>query len=391
MIGHPDERRLLGFHEGRLPDGERRRIAVHLADCQRCRNVIQGHRAVRQVFQLEASPAPGGVLERVLATRASGGVMVLPVADPGHGRRVRGGAIAVIAGAAAVALLSVVQVIPMRPFAVAWDVWSDWAAEWRPFGTANGKVTFPAIGKAPIAKPAVLHPERLRAMTVTYRVIDRGPNRPPRVDTSGFSLLAPEPDHREWQLRSFPVDSRLGDAPVYLDPRTLRPSRWKVVSGAPDTWLREYAYHLVGDRITVTLRYSGDPPERFVERDPPSTQRWPVLSRENSVIVLNEFHLFAAWLSIEFTGDWAGSFAFMRGRGPGGYATRVTSYYITGMDSVTTPAGTFQAWQLGSVGEYGSSSERWWLRTSDGLMVKSEWAAGSEYRDTRELLSITYP
>ena len=86
MIRHPGERQLLAYDDGELSDVARRRVARHLTDCQRCRNMVQGHRATRAVLRLEAPPAPGGVLERILASRAAGTTIVLPVADPDAGR-----------------------------------------------------------------------------------------------------------------------------------------------------------------------------------------------------------------------------------------------------------------------------------------------------------------
>ncbi|HPF61759.1 MAG TPA: hypothetical protein PLI93_06825, partial [Gemmatimonadales bacterium] len=127
MIGHPHEAALLRFLDGSGADLERKRVAHHLADCQRCRDLVQGHRRVRQALVPVASSAPPALLDRVLATRAAGEGVILPVdVEPGPRREwripfsTRRVALGVLAASAVLAVgVVVVELLPRLPIAAA--------------------------------------------------------------------------------------------------------------------------------------------------------------------------------------------------------------------------------------------------------------------------------
>lgn len=398
MIGHPREQRLLGFLDARLPDRDRRRIAAHLAQCQRCRNVVQGHRTVRSVFQLEAPPAPGGVLERIIATRAGGAAMVLPVADPGHGRRVRGSVVALAVAAAAVMLLSVVQVVPvpMRPLADAWDWWSRTVVDWRPFAGGSGRVRLAEMLEAPIADPAVLHPERLRSMTATYRtIIHRGVERRPRVDTAQFALLPPSRATEGWTLEWSRFEYPDRQYRVALDRATLGPYRWTSTRDAGPraerTWSQTLSWVLEGNRLEGRREYQGEVPEQILLRSPAGTQTDLLHRPVAAPYYFGQYHLRALMLTVALDQDWVGSFARLRityGQPPW---MHFESYFVDGSESVTTPAGTFDTWRVRMVESYRESTIRFWFRKADGLLVRQEYGPGNGYGTREELLAVSYP
>lgn len=402
MIGHPREWRLLGFLDGRLPDGDRRRIAAHLAQCQRCRNVVQGHRTVRSVFQLEAPPAPGGVLERIVATRAGGGVVVLPVADPGQGRRVRGSVLALAAAAAAVMLLSLVQVVPvpMRPIADAWDWWSRTVVAWRPFAGGSGRVRMAEVLEAPIADPAVLHPERLRPMTATYRVVNRrGVEQRPEIATITVSLTPPAEHLGSWMLRIVGSIPPRWQYSVSLDQATLAPHRWGAgLVGAVDyedpargAWRRSERWSLTGDRIERTIEYSGEVPDPILKREPPGT-RYSMITRSVSAPYYHgEHHFRIQMTTVDLHARWAGSFAALRVTSWEKPSVILESYYVDGAEVVTTPAGTFDTWRVRMVESYRESTVLFWFRKSDGLLVRQEHGPGNDYGTREELIAVSYP
>jgi hypothetical protein len=373
-----------------LRDGERRRIATHLADCQHCRNLVQGHRAVRAVLQLEAPPAPDGVLERVLATRAAGGVVVLPVVDPGAPGRSRGTLLALVAGAAAVLLLSLVQVVPMTPLANAWDWWSRTVVDWHPFGGGNG-VRIPEMLSAPVADPAVLDLTRLRPVTVRYRRIDfRGVGRPPRVDTIVHQVRAvPEGG---WDLRSTWTGSVTLARSVRLDATSFGPRRWTSLIGAPGSWQQIESYRYDGREMLIETSYTGDPPPRVVTVSPPGTRRFKTAPAPGTVVLFDEGHLAVALTLVDLDRRWAGSFAYLDRSGPSiNSLLPSTTFMVVGSEMVETPTGTFDAWRLHSLNQRRESSVDYWVRKRDGILIRIGHDSPDHFGSVLELLSVSYP
>ena len=83
MILHPRFNQLNRFADGDLGARARARIARHLAECTRCRSIVQSIRGIsREAPSLLDEDAPAGALESVLARRAAGERIILPSADP---------------------------------------------------------------------------------------------------------------------------------------------------------------------------------------------------------------------------------------------------------------------------------------------------------------------
>ena len=90
-IMHPRFRQLRAFAAEELSPDARRKVATHLARCTRCRGVVSSLRElVAAVREETAWELPEGAWDGVLARRAAGERVVLPVADPAAPRPVRG-------------------------------------------------------------------------------------------------------------------------------------------------------------------------------------------------------------------------------------------------------------------------------------------------------------
>ncbi len=387
MIGHPSERRLLGFLDGGRADGDRQRIARHLAGCQRCRDVVQGHRTVRAALRLEPSPAPGGVLGRILDTRDAGGLVVLPVADPGGGHSRRPGPMALIVSAAAVLVIAMVQFVPVTPFHAAWQWWSRTVAEFGARPSGSRPLIDGPLWPVPVAKPAVLHPEKLRPMTVRYRrVVSYDGRRPPKVDsTLGFSL-----DHAAksagWRINpsSDPadvteLDARTGSVRSWTY-ETLRQPRYSIISQMEirDRWLyRDVEYH-------------GTPFPRLAAALPEGLDSVIVPTRAVPPFTLGTYDRTVQLMAAPLHDGWSGSFTDLNTDPLRIFNfLRSFSYLVDGADKVRTPAGIFEAWRVKQFSDYGEYPQILWLRKSDGLMIKTE--CPDNPCGVMELLSVSYP
>lgn len=105
---HPDTHTLSDFVDGELSQAHARRVATHVAACERCHAYVWSCRRTDAAAQELHTPAlPGGLRARVLARRAAGDDVILPTFDtPGPQRRAvplaRAGVIAGVLAASAV-------------------------------------------------------------------------------------------------------------------------------------------------------------------------------------------------------------------------------------------------------------------------------------------------
>lgn len=89
-LGHPDYAALNRFADGDLSRHRRKRVARHLAACERCRaQVTFIRRAGGLARSLEAPELPEDLLDRILHRRAAGDRVILPLTSPGARRPVR--------------------------------------------------------------------------------------------------------------------------------------------------------------------------------------------------------------------------------------------------------------------------------------------------------------
>lgn len=81
---HPSYATLNRFADSELGPRRRRRVANHLAACDRCRKDVTFIRQAGEVARsLAKPPLPDGLLERVLERRAAGERVILPLESPG--------------------------------------------------------------------------------------------------------------------------------------------------------------------------------------------------------------------------------------------------------------------------------------------------------------------
>jgi thiol-disulfide isomerase/thioredoxin len=79
---HPRSFLLSAFADGALPHARRDRVAAHLAACARCRAAVESYRAIGSAAAaLDPAPLPADGLAAVLARRAAGDRVILPVED----------------------------------------------------------------------------------------------------------------------------------------------------------------------------------------------------------------------------------------------------------------------------------------------------------------------
>ncbi len=403
MIGHPGERRLLAFQDGRLPDAARRRLAGHLADCQQCRDVVQGHRAVRAVLRLDIPSAPDGVLERILASRAQGALVVLPVVDPAPGRRPVRGVVGLAMALAAVLVIALVPVIPMTPLAGAWKWWIGFIVDWHPFSNgANGPT--PELLKAPMAEPMVFDPSRMKPFEARYEVDQTNPSnfKDPvtgkvtrrkirRVDSSlVYRVLDDRPASGNWLIQSGSDDSDPLDGRVTLDANTLRPHTWSRVLNRAN-YRQVFQYSLMGDLVLADVSYTGIVPPSALRWQPAGAFVDSLSAPTGTPIVISEADLIARFPSVRFSRNWSGAvyIASMSGY-ERNLNWRVRTYYVDGSAKFDTPAGVFEAWRVRSIDSRGFYYRTYYVRKSDGLWLG--WEAEdrpSDYKLRVALLSTT--
>lgn len=104
LLSHPSDRRLNLYADGELGESNKRRVAMHLVRCARCREVLQSIRALDCAAQaLPVPDLPSDLLERILARQRQGEEVILPIGDPAQPRPSRRFA-AVIAASVALVL-----------------------------------------------------------------------------------------------------------------------------------------------------------------------------------------------------------------------------------------------------------------------------------------------
>lgn len=112
---HPRSSLLSAFCDGTLPPARRDRVAAHLAACARCRATVDSYRALgAAAASLHPAPLPVDGLEAVLARRAAGERVILPVEDAPP-RRVMHPALRAAAGVVLLLVSAAVLMVATAP------------------------------------------------------------------------------------------------------------------------------------------------------------------------------------------------------------------------------------------------------------------------------------
>ena len=240
MRFHPAEPTLLRFAEGSAPEPDRRRMARHLAACERCQTVVWETRTVRALLQHSLPEPPENLLTRALASRAAGTLMMVPGGVPSPKRakpRIPAG-VAVAAVMAAVALSG----IALAPHFA--NTLNGSAAQ--PVALAGAASLAIAAMGIPAAGP--VDPTRLHPMKLRYRssYFDEYGNRL----ESHFSEIGIEPasgNEAGWWVTSGDASGPAGSSDsVLLDPESLMPSDWIITDYSGYRVSRRTRYRFTG-------------------------------------------------------------------------------------------------------------------------------------------------
>jgi hypothetical protein len=385
MIGHPREAQLLAFQDHRLDDRRRRKLAGHLSGCQRCRNLIQSHRAVRGVFALEAPFAPDGVLERVLASRASGVAVVLPVAEPDTRRHGRDPLrFLAIAAGAVITVVAASQLVPTTSLRNAWGAWSAMIADWKPLGEGN-PLDIEYL-EAPVAKGAKLDPSRMRPMTVTYLL-------PPGRDGSVHRVhVEVKRVGAEWHVSRHSGGTSMLTS--RFDTTALGLLGWTRVDRFGE---HEYAkvYHLEreGTAFRYSFHWTGAPPAAFLQKEPPMqvTGEFDGFAERPAAVGMSGEWLLLSAAPLKL--GWAGSLLELSSGHPpnSGWHPGVSTFLVTGSDRISTPFGSFDAWAVSTLLPAGYRYQAtYWFRKSDGLLLKSQVGGVNAVSTLVDIEAVTY-
>lgn len=387
VLVHPRERTLLRYADGMLTRLEQAPVAAHLADCPRCRARVAFARDLGAAARRLAVPEPDdALLDRVLADRAAGARTILPAATPATPRRRVGplglphGVATVLASVAAVVAImvgarAVARVLRAPIGGPAWTARADVRTTLRDVpgfltGTAARALEPAAV---PFPPPAVLAAERMRPVRATYEVHEPTPEG--ELRPAGRSALEVAPTvvdgEAAWRVvRALRLEStlsrrsRLESETVYVARADLRLlGRTEHVSA-----YRHYAYVTVRQRVSadsvVGWMNLDEGLGRAIRRELPPTAR-PLTADALAPVLLMAAPLHARW---------SGSVSMLRWAVADDDLLSRVSLRVTGEETITVPAGTFDCWRL-TVYADGRPLVHW-VRKSDGLGVKVSQPAG---------------
>jgi hypothetical protein len=412
MIGHPAPRRLLDFLDGRLDDAVRRRVASHLADCQRCRDQVQGFREVRLALASDGAAPSAALWDRITASRAAGAVVLLPRVLDHPPRRAavidwrgrpdrrtlrRYAAVAALLTVGALALRLPLAEFGLRSHLMAWrhavtDFWSNTL-------TADA----PAVEARVDAPPARPVAARLRPFTARYEVRHYVDGRLTSVDSA--TTLTVQPLGADWQVRITEAgDGEWRTVVAVLDGttltlRTLRTLRTGSRRRDAVGFVRSYWLSVVGDSFALNQVTSGSMGER-----PHTTTTGPDPFRgtipPGTVVDQYEWGVRAAQMTaVPLHRRWFGSFGFLmlstpshRAADTGALSVYPFSFRVVDDATLDLPIGPTRTWQVEQWTRDGVNRfEREYYRATDGLLAATWTDPRLGNRTEQRLLSVSYP
>jgi len=354
---HPGIRRLKRFADHESPPREAARVAAHLERCPRCADSFAFFRRVSSDARAAAAPLPPeALLARILASRAAGERVVLPLpVDPATPRTWRRrGALAGLSAAAAVAVFLVARGHALRPDGPE-EGWTT---------TGLGLLPTPAYAEeapASLSWPTVpVDGTRVRpgAWTYEYRAIDRG--RRVATERGRVSITAVRfGGVAAWRMESTWVGEpdEIHEA-VEMERASLRvlhrtaenvgPSRYRV-----EEWL-------TGDTLRGTMVSTvRDSRHRVARYQPPGDG--PYLAGESSPLIwLQAVRLHPGWRARISLLGW-GSAADDR--------SYPIALRVTGQGRARVAGRVWECWTLEAAA--GGRMRTLWVRKADGVTVLS--------------------
>jgi len=355
---HPREDTLLRYAAGSAAESLRRRVANHLASCDRCRRVVTSTRDLRSsLASADVVAAPDALFTRIMASRASGARVLLPVEAPEARGGKQGARPALWLALAGAAVIAVVSVMPKL---------------WVPSATDTSAVKLTAKGQSlpperdtsiPAAGP--INPARMHAVTLRYGMVEfLGASPASSGQSFSYRFVRSGPAGREWLLISqFDMggEGRRPDS-IWIDATTLEPTRWGQRGVPHVSYTRE-------DGMLRVTRTAVPPSPRARYGPIDTSYQMPALDLP---IAQDRAHFVALMMTMPLAQNWRGRFArlFVERKGVTAFPTEAIQ--ITGSRTVITGAGKFDCWEAAERRPDGYQVR--WFRKSDGLYVGEEAA-----------------
>jgi hypothetical protein len=362
---HPTEGALQRFADGESIDGERERVTRHLAGCAECRSQVSFSRDITaKAKKLDVPKAPAGVLDCVVAERARGDRMILPVSEtPRPAFHVNAWI-----SAAAVVLLGV----------GAAAVFHNRSAAPVTFGTT---IFFPAVASASEldktvgrAPPASFDGSRLAPINLTFERIwksksgvttrtGQGTVRLEQGWLRGVEVLRLE---RMWKGS---VNSD-GTGQVQMEAETVMVAR-------RDLRLIKRAVHVTPygryDRINIFQQFVSDRVDGRMTTEGGDSRGVgrPIVARlpEDMRPFISEAFAPILLKAVSLDSGWAGSLSLV------GWAVVPRDVFypvelkVIGSERLALPSGTFDCWKMTL--RVTNKNYSYWVRKSDGVGVLS--------------------
>lgn len=384
---HPAQMSLTRYAAGSAVESVRRRVARHLADCTSCRGAVQATRDLRSALgAVETVPASAALFDRIVASRASGARVILPVEAPEalrervEVRRTGTGGPAIrplfwvaLGGAAAIAAIQ-----------FGGDYLENSAVRALTHADRPRYVRPPKFSIAPSTPPAgPFNAARLRPMTLQYGAVgfDRGGSRDSRMGPS--IKLVRTADNREWMAITQNATWRNANVPdtIWLDATTLEPNRWHSEFRTKSGVTTDISRQVSGNSLRVRRRYqfpAGVPmtqarAESLTSRNG-SNDTTIALPANHLPVALSMAHTVALMLAAPLGPNWRGGFS-MIDIGWRNLFYEPSSITITGSKKIVTPAGVFDCWEALKESDNGKYVQ--WYRKSDGLFIGQSYSGAT--------------
>lgn len=389
MLLHPREATLLRYAAGSAQETARRRVASHLADCDRCRSTVQSTREIRVALASGAAVgAPDLLLQRILQSRMQGERVILPAETPAPRvtfatpntpattARTRPVYWLLLGGVAAIGVVQVGSTMFENAMLRNAGVVTGSEAH-RPIVTdAERRQQLIRERSIPAAGPIVA--SRLRPVTLKYGYVSYSGTTP--YESGGgstYQIVRNPSNSNEWILittRDARYFKMRGPDSIWINGQTLEPTHWNErftnygariensywVSNGQMRHVRRVAL-LPGTSANDSLR-----PRREKYYRPTDTTF--MLSEQGGFAtrVQNQAHFIATMMAIPLELGWRGRFTSSGCcdfAGPGTSGKLV----ITGSHTAITPAGVFECWEAAE--RYGAGFRLRWFRKTDGVFV----------------------
>lgn len=378
MLMHPGELALTRYAAGSAAESLRRRVAGHLADCDRCRATVQSTRDVRAALKATAeASAPAALFERIMASRASGARALLPVEAPealqlevrtlrvGNGPTISRPVLwAVLGGAAAFGAIQVGGNY-LESSAVRAITHADRTPPRRP-APLTLDTSIPAAGP--------LDARRMRPLNLQYGSISFAGGKTQSTVAGPRVQLRRDGGNGQWMaITSWPAGTR-NSVPdtIWLNPETLEPARWHS-SYRTNGVTTEISRQVAGNQLRVrrsTQLPAGVPMTlaraESLTKANGATDTSYTLPTDHATVALSIAHTTALMMAAPLAVGWRGRFTILdvwRRR----ISERPSTITITGSRRVVTPAGVFDCWEAVKRSE--GWERRQWYRKSDGIFV----------------------